>query len=599
MTTISFVRAGAALSLGPGLGVHPERQAVPIAPGRRAAPAPGLHDALRERARAAPEATAFYFIDTDERLSTLTNAALLAHARAAAGALARRGVGSGARVLLSFATGPDVVVALFGCVLLGAVPILLEPPFASKRALSWRSRAAAILRGAGARALIVEASLHEQAETVARGAAAPPVLVPADLAGSDDFDDEPAPAPDALAFIQYTSGTTSEPRGVMVSHRALLANARGIGEISGYREGELSLGWLPLHHDMGLVGVVLAPFLHGLPVALLPPLSFVLRPQRWLWAMHHLRGALSPAPNFAYQLCLGKIGDDQLAGLDLGAWRLAYNGAEFIDAGTVAAFRRRFGPYGLPARSVHPVYGMAEFVLAATFPAADSEPRVDFVARERLNRDGVAAPVAPDDPAALAFVGVGRPFPGHAMKIVDAAGVALPERVQGQIVLRGPSLTEGYVGDPDASAAALRDGWLCTGDLGYVADGELFVTGRCKELVVKAGRNYHPQALEAAAGRVPGARAGCIAAFGEYDPADGTEAVVVVVETAETGRDALARLARAVERAVLAETGLRPDRVVLVAPRSLPKTSSGKLQRLEIRDLTRADRLRDLMPRDA
>lgn len=592
-----YLIPGPVLSFGPGLGVHPSRQGFTPSTRRLQMPAyTSLAEMLVQQARAMPEVEAVYLLDLEDRLNTLTWAGLLGSAQLAASALARRGLGRGDRVFLCFDTSPELLAAFFGCALLGAVPLLAEPPTGFARVLSWQERVKKMVADAEAKALVVEERLRDGAGQVAAQAGGLTVLGPSELL-------EPGPAPEVpslgledLAFIQFSSGTTSDAKGVMVTNLSLMTNARCMGEASQWRENELGVCWLPLHHDMGLVSGVLTMLLHGRSIALMPPISFVFKPQRWLWAIHYFRGCISQAPNFAYQLCNSKIPEDQLRGLDLSSWRLAFNGAEFINHTTVKRFRERFIPYGLKSTTQYPVYGMAEMALAATFPEPGTEPVMDIISRERLSEHGEAIPVPAEDPSALTLVAVGHPFPGHALKIVDADGLELPERRQGQILLKGPSLTAGYINQPEKTAQTFRDGWLWTGDLGYVVDGKLFISGRIKDLIIRGGRNYHPYAFEEAASHVPGCRQGAVAAFGAPDEATGTESVFLVCETSLEEPGAVAELCRRVEKAVYDATGLRPDKVLPAPPRTLPKTSSGKMQRGRVRDMVLSGKLPPVKP---
>jgi len=570
-------------ALRPDPGRHPAREAAPRRPRRaRCAPVATLRDALLDRAARAPDAAAFYLFDLEDRLATLTCGELLTLATRVAGGLRERDLAPGDRVLLCFDTAAELLAAFFGCVVAGAVPALVEPPSLQGRAAGWRATLEERRRLLGARALLLDDRLKPQVpeDGECRGLT---VLGPADFPPRADPLPAAATNPRSPAFLQFTSGTTKQARAVMVHHGPLFSNARSIAEVSAWSEDDLVVSWLPLHHDMGLAGLTIAPFLHGLPVALLPPLAFILRPSRWLWALHYFRGTVSGGPNFAYHLLATRTTPAELAGLDLRSWRLAYNGAEMIQPATLRRFQERFGPHGFGAGCMVPVYGMSEMVVAATFPVHGVRPRLDTIDREILAAEGRAVPVAETSPRALTLVGVGPPLPGHEIAIVDAAGSALPERHQGQVRLRGPSVTAGYFDAPESTARVFGGGWLATGDLGYLADGELFVCGREKDLIIRAGCNYHPHSFEAAAASVPGVRAGGVAAFGAADGATGSEEVVIVFETDLAGDEGRRQLCRQVEAAVFDQLAIRPARVIPVPPRTLPKTSSGKLARAAVR----------------
>jgi 1-acyl-sn-glycerol-3-phosphate acyltransferase len=346
------------------------------------------------------------------------------------------------------------------------------------------------------------------------------------------------------------------------------------------------VSWLPLYHDMGLIGAWLTCLHLGLPLTLLPPTAFLARPERWLWAIHQRRGTLSPAPNFAYELCARRVPDEALEGLDLSSWRVALNGAEPVSPGTIDRFVRRFSPCGFRREAMLPVYGLAECSVALTFPPVGRGPSFDRVARGPFQRGGRAEPAAPGDAGALEFVSAGSELPGHEVRIVDDAGADVPERVVGRLVFRGPSMTSGYYRKPEATAAiTLPGGWLDSGDLAYRAQGVVHVCGRRKDLIIKGGRNLVPQEIEEAAAGVDGIRRGCVVAFGVENAALGTEGLVVVAETRATDPTERDRLMGAVTERVAEAIEVPPDQVVLVAPGVVPKTSSGKVRRTATKDL--------------
>jgi 1-acyl-sn-glycerol-3-phosphate acyltransferase len=385
-------------------------------------------------------------------------------------------------------------------------------------------------------------------------------------------------------LIQYTSGSTGAPKGVLLSHANVLANIRAIGEAIVIRPDDVAVSWLPLYHDMGLIGSWLASLYFGIPIVILSPLAFLARPARWLWAIHTHRGTVAPAPNFAFDLCVRRVSDADIEGLDLGSWRLALNGSEPVSPDTIERFTRRFSAYRFKSAAMCPVYGLAESSVALTVPPIGRDPWVDRVVREAFQADREARPAPASDPNPLRFVSCGLPLPGHQVRVVDAAGRPVGGRVEGRIEFQGPSVTSGYFRNPQATQAAMRAGWMDSGDLGYQADGELFITGRRKDLIIKAGRNLYPQEIEEVVGDVPGIRKGCVAAFGVPDLAAGTERLVIVAESRETlaGRHEGLK-ATAVDRLVSA-IGVPPDEIVIARPGAVLKTSSGKIRRGATRD---------------
>ena len=277
-----------------------------------------------------------------------------------------------------------------------------------------------------------------------------------------------------LAFLQYTSGSTGDAKGVMLTHDNLLANVRADGLGLGVTPRDVFVSWLPLYHDMGLIGAWLGSLYHGIPLVIMSPLQFLSRPHRWLRAVHRYGGTLSAAPNFAYELCVRRIRDEDLTGLDLSMWRQSLNGAEAIAPDTLRAFNDRFAPYGLRSTTVLPVYGLAECAVGLTFSNLGHEPVIDVIDRSLLNTSGKAVPVDMAHSGAVEVVGCGYPLPRHEIRIVDERDSEVPERVQGRVQFRGPSSTPGYFEAPDKTRQLVRDGWHETGDLGYTAGGQLF-----------------------------------------------------------------------------------------------------------------------------
>jgi acyl-CoA synthetase (AMP-forming)/AMP-acid ligase II len=389
------------------------------------------------------------------------------------------------------------------------------------------------------------------------------------------------------AFIQFTSGSTSEPKGVVISQRAALANCEYIAERIGLTPDDVGCSWLPLFHDMGLIGHVLVPLLVGTRSVLLPPEVFARQPRTWLEAVTQYRATIITAPNSAYDVCSSKIAERDLATLDLSSVRAALCGAEPILATTLQRFQARFGRAGFRSTSFVPVYGLAEATLAVALAQCDQQLRIERLDRDALQTRGhaVSRPVDDADVAGscVDLVSVGRARRVGEVRIVDDHGQPVPERQVGSIEVAGPSVMSGYFTDAAASREALRDGFVRTGDLGFLAEGELFVVGRSKETIIKGGRNLYPYDIEAAASQVEGIRAGRVAAFGIRNATTGTEDLVVVCET-KWPRSRHKELARAVTAAVFAATAIRIDTLRLVEPGVLLKTSSGKLRRNAVRE---------------
>jgi acyl carrier protein len=547
-----------------------------------------LVDVLHWHATRTPDRVQAILRDDDGVEHRLTFGALWHDASAIALGLRADGVVKGDRVALLLRTERAFFSAYFGALLAGGVPVPLYPPFRADQIEEYAERQAAILRNADARVLLT----FGQAERVARLLAplAPSlarVTTAARLLETHTQDASSSGlrgAVDDLALIQYTSGSTGVPKGVALTHGNLLANVRAFGEALGLRPDDIGVSWLPLYHDMGLIGMWLGALVHGVPVVIMSPLAFLSRPSRWLHAFTRHRGTVSAAPNFAYDLCARKIPDADLEGLDLGSWRAALNGAEAVNPDTLARFTARFAPYGFRAEAMCPVYGLAEASLCLTVPDMGTLPRVDRIARHAFQDNRDIRPAAPGEDA-LKLVGCGRPVPGMALRIVDADGRAAGDRVEGRVQFRGPSATAGYYRNVEATAALFEDGWVTTGDLGYWLDGYLYLTGRSKDVIIAAGRNIHPQEVEDAVADVPDVRRGCVAAFGCYDAAIGTERLVVVAETRVDDPDARATIEGEAQARIVRITGVPADVVALVGPGTIPKTSSGKIRRSATREL--------------
>ncbi len=556
-----------------------------------------LNEVLERHAQADPERPQIYLREDPAAGAEhaephrITYGALHQSAQIVAQNLLAMGLGPRQTVALMLPTSREFFFSFYGVLLAGGVPVPIYPPFRADRIEEYAARQSAILRNAEARILIT----FRQAETVARllrpRAPSLATVVNASRLAEKSADTKAPrkgngykPKGDDLAFIQYTSGSTGDPKGVALTHANLLANMRAVRDAVEIGPGDTAVSWLPLYHDMGLIGAWLTLLYCGAPVAVMSPLAFLTRPERWLWAFHHHRGTIAAAPNFAFELCVRKIADRDIEGLDLSSWRAALNGAEPVHAETLDRFTERFAKYGFRRETMLPVYGLAEASLAVTVPPLNRGPRVDQIEREIFVTQGRAVSVNGANANALAFVSCGRALPRHETRVVDAQGRELPERTEGQLWFRGPSATRGYYRNPAASEAILRgDGWVDSGDRAYQADGEIYVTGRVKDIIIKAGRNLYPHEVEEVAGRAAGVRKGCVVAFGAADAQSGSERLVVVAETRETSLTEKQRAAVSVEVTSLVSQalGIPPDVVELVPMGSIPKTSSGKLRRAE------------------
>ena len=535
---------------------------------------------LLERASGFPE-TGLRFLDRRERESWASWYEIHRRAAAAGGSLRALGVGAGERVALIYPTGLDFFHAFFGILLAGAVPVPLYPPARFGRRDEYHNRTAAMLRAAGARLVLTSRHLERLlAETIA---AARPDLGCRVLDGLPACEDggEVAVEPSDLALVQFSSGTTVDPKPVALSHRAVLSQIQALNSF--WPDDDHSgVSWLPLYHDMGLIGCVFPALERPGTLTLIGPEVFASRPAVWLRALSRYRATISVAPNFAYGLCADRIRDEELDGVDLGEWRIALNGAEPVAPSVLRAFQRRFARWGFRPQALTPVYGLSEATLAVTFSSIEDDFRGERFDREALAREGLARLANGNPEAGVELVSVGRPVPGTEIRITGEDGETLPPQRVGRVLARGPSIMDGYLGRPDLTAAALRDGWLDTGDLGFVHDGELFLTSRRKDVVILRGRNYLPAEIEQAVEDLDGAGKGAAVAVSWLPEGAPGERLMLFVELERgTPSDAAEGLPSACSRAVLAAIGLLPDEVVVVDPGTLPRTSSGKLRRRE------------------
>lgn len=519
-----------------------------------------------------------------ERETVLTYADLDRGARSVAAGLCARGLEAGDRVALMLPTGCAFFFAFLGTLLAGGIPVPLYPPFRRSQIEDYLERQVRILTNAEPALLIAGDEITTFAELLRdRVPALRAVVTPEELARAEPDTHGPAVIGASVALIQYTSGSTGDPKGVVLTHANLLANIRAMGSALGASSTDIVVSWLPLYHDMGLIGCWLGSLYFGAPAVIIPPLAFLADPGRWLRAIHRHRGTISAAPNFAYELCLKTLRDEDLAGLDLGSLRVMTNGAEPVSAATLERFARRFEPAGLRATALAPVYGLAECSVGLAFPPLGRGPLVDRIDRATLARTGLARRAGPDIPHPLTLVACGQPLPGHQIRIVDEAGLELPERVEGHLQFKGPSATAGYFRNPEKNRVLFDGDWLNSGDLAYIAGGDVYVTGRSKDLIIRAGRKIYPQELEELAGTVPGIRKGCVAAFASPDPKTGTERLVLAAETRLHDGPERDALVRAVIDRLAGVLEQPPDEVLLCPPHSVPKTSSGKIRRTAAR----------------
>ena len=520
-------------------------------------------------------------------LGTLTYAELAERARNVARGLIARDVAPGDRVALMLPTSIDFFIAFFGILCAGAIPVPIYPPMRLSQLEDHLRRQTTILRNAGSCMLITMPEgrrlarlLRPQVESLNA------IVSVADVETSPPRVDLPLiNDPHSIALIQYTSGSTGDPKGVVLSHANLLANVRAMGGVMDASSADVFVSWLPLYHDMGLIGAWLGCLHFAAALYVMSPLSFLVRPESWLWAIHRFRATFSASPNFGFELCLNKIAEADLEGLDLSSLRMVPNGAEPVSAQTLRRFLDRFGRYGFRAQAMAPVYGLAESSVGLAFPPLGRPPLIDRVNRNRLSTEGVAEPASPDDTRPLEIVACGQPLPYHEIRIVDEAGYERGERQEGRLEFRGPSTTRGYFRNETKTRELFRDGWLDSGDRAYVAGGDVYITGRIKDIIIRAGRHLYPQEIEEGVAEIAGIRKGGVAVFGVTDRNSGTERVVVLAETRETDPAVRAEVQARAHEIVTDIAGTPPDEVILAPPRTVPKTSSGKIRRSAAKEI--------------
>jgi acyl-CoA synthetase (AMP-forming)/AMP-acid ligase II len=500
-------------------------------------------------------------------------------AREFGGGLARMGRPLEDRpIILVFDNNERFCIALLGCLLAGTIPSVRSPPWLYPR---FAAELQEIVEHSRASVIVTDDVYRDSIFDACRQIA--PCLTVAEIVALGSGPSaSPMERPRANpALLQFSSGSTRVPLGVGLSDAAILSNIRSIGVVLNASARDVVVSWLPVAHDMGLIGSLLFSFYWGMPFVLLSPLEFVGKPARWLWALSRFRGTISAAPNLAFNLCVSakRVPDAGLQGLDLASWRAAVCGAETVHLDTVRAFTDRFAPHGFREEAFCPAYGLAENSVACAIQAPKMKPRADIVDRDVLETKSRAIEVGSADQRASAFMSMGAPIPGTEVRIVNETGIKLPERDVGEIELRGSSMMIGYWRAPDATAAVMTtDGWLRTGDLGYMFGGELYIVGRFKQMIKRGGRCYDAAEMAETAGRVKGVRRGCVSVIGIPDASLGTERIVVLAEVNENAIDFERGTQEDIIAGISGVFGLCPDEVLLLKPGSVPKTSSGKIQ---------------------
>jgi acyl-CoA synthetase (AMP-forming)/AMP-acid ligase II len=532
------------------------------------------------------------------------------------GAMQALGLRKGDRVALILPTNEDFVLAFFGALRAGIIPVPIYPPIGLGQLQGYLDNTRHIVGKSGARALITSAQIKRLLGTVQESCPELETIIAVEGIRESQEPLKPEKiTPDDVAFLQFTSGSTSRPKGVALTHGNLMANIRCIMELGlQITPEDVGISWLPLYHDMGLIGFVLAPLVHEVPIVYLSPLMFLKRPVTWFQAFTRHKGTIAYGPNFAFALAVKRIRERDLEGIDLSTWRVAGCGAEPIRPETLDAFCDAFGKVGFKKEALYPSYGMAESSLAIAFTELSKGMKTLTVSGPTLWDQGVVRPVspAPEPPAkpaanaastssdgdaddSIRLVACGKAFEGHDIQIFalddNTSERPLGEDKVGEIRIKGPSVMKGYWEDVERTRETFAGDFMKTGDLGFLHDQQLYICGRSKEVIIVNGRNYYPQDIEWEAGKVSGVRRGNIIAFGARDSTGDRERVVVAFELQDTtvsDEQAIKlgqTLATEVRKHVSENLALTLDDVVPLASGVLPKTSSGKLQRNKTREL--------------
>ncbi len=543
-----------------------------------------LTELLRGYADAQPDQIHICIDEFKDREQTLTFGELFKGAQKIASGLQQHNLEPGETVAIMLPTSVDYFYSFFGILLAGCVPVPLYPPMRPSQIEEHLLRHRRILSNARSKIMITIPEVRLIGRLLQAQLPALAAIVTADDldAPAQSFIPIPRHGRDT-AFLQYTSGSTGDPKGVILSHANLLANIRAMGQATEAGPKDVFVSWLPLYHDMGLIGAWLGSLYYGCRLVVMSPLAFLARPERWLWAIHKHRGTLSAAPNFGYEVCCRRIEDKAIEGLDLSSWRLAFNGAEPVSGQTLTSFINRFAGYGFRREASAPVYGLAESSVGLAFPPLNRGPLFDRIKRDHFLRSGEAVATL-DEGEPLEFVACGRPLAGHQIRIVDPGGRELPERQQGRLEFKGPSVTSGYLHNPDQTRKLFHGEWLDSGDLAYIADGDVYITSRVKDIIIRGGRNVYPHEFEEAIGNLDGIRMGCVAVFGSLDKKDNTERLVVLAESRTKDTLAKQQLRQTITAIGVDLVGMPPDQIILAAPGSVLKTSSGKVRRSATRE---------------
>ncbi len=542
---------------------------------------------LNQRLESAPDDRAWTFVDKKGSFTWSSFADFYKRSGGAAAILSENGLKAGDVCVLVLQSDERAATTLMGCLLAGAVPLLVAPPIVHGLHSNLDEIVSNVVGRTNARLVI-----HDIAPEV-REPAGETLNVSALFEHETDLPKTIVRSSDDIALMQLTSGTTGFPRICVWRHEGVLAALDGMQAAMAVGSDDIFVNWTPLYHDMGLVNNFLLCMVKAIPLVMLEPTSFIRKPSRWLRALSDTEATTTWSPNFGFAVATQRVAEEELEGVRLDKVRGFWNAAERVHLQTILSFHERFADYGVALDSLKINFGCAENVGGATF----TPPRERFVAehvhRHALHNEGVALPVPEPDETTASIVGVGRPYPGMSIDILDEAGEKLPDGHVGEIALRTPSRMDGYLKDPESSARCIKGDLLLTGDFGYLRAEELFWTGRVRERINIFGKKYDPSDFEAALLEVDGLRAGCFAAFGVDDESTGTQRLVIVTEVSDPKSDPRSLVDRVIERVSL-RIGVGVDKVILLAKGTMSKTSSGKRRHRHYRELYENGELEEL-----
>lgn len=540
---------------------------------------------FQQRAHTHPDHPALLVFEEDGRRRQVTVGDLHRSSLTGAQALSRLGVEQGDLVILVMRHSLALVQTFLAVSYLGAVPSIFSFLTPKLDPVSWRQGARKLVNEAQARAIVTGAEFEEDLQLLLGGDGCRVIEVESLFAGTEPCSEVDLEGGERTAIVQFSSGTTGLQKGVSISHRAILNNVRARSRVFALDPDDVVVSWLPLYHDMGLISGLILPLLTGVRSVLFSPFEWVRRPGRLFQLIHEQRATLCWMPNFALNHSVRSVRESELQGIDLSCWRLLINGSESVRHDSMRRFVARFAPYGFAADAMVAAYGLAENTVGVSASPAERPPSVDWVDTHHLQHSGKAVPKPPRDESATPIVSCGRPYPGTDVIIADSEGCRLPDRHVGEILIRGDSLFSGYHHRPRLTASSFTEDWFHTGDLGYLAAGHLHICGRCKDLMILAGRNIHPQDIEAIANDIESLRPGRVVAFSVPDDRLGSEAIVLICEP-RTPLDAAAQseLEMQLRQQLVRRLDLVPRTIAFVDSGWVIKTPSGKLARAANRD---------------